>query len=234
MNKRWIIVPLAALTSAAVADEDAEIRAHLAEVLKSVDVEDIVPSPIDGVYQVSIDTEVAYITADGRFLVQGEVYDLENSENVTERTRSSVRVGILADAAPEAIVFAPEGEVKHRITIFTDVDCGYCRQFHREIEQVTALGIEVDYLFYPRTGPDTESWAKAEEVWCAANRNAALTRAKQGGSLPEAECTNPVAEHYELGQRVGVRGTPSIYTETGEHIGGYLPPDTLLETLEGG
>ena len=108
------------------------------------------------------------------------------------------------------IVFSPaEGPVEHTITIFTDIDCGYCRQFHREIEQVTALGIEVHYLFYPRTGPDTDSWFKAERVWCAEDRNSALTSAKLGGHVPEATCVaNPVATHYDIGNKVGVTGTP--------------------------
>jgi thiol:disulfide interchange protein DsbC len=132
------------------------------------------------------------------------------------------------------IVFKPNGEVKHTVTIFTDVDCGYCRQFHREIDKVTALGIEVHYLFYPRTGPNTESWTKADEVWCAPDHNAALTRAKLGGSLPAASdaCKTPVETHYELGQRIGVRGTPAVFNEAGDLIGGYLPPATLAKVLD--
>ena len=116
------------------------------------------------------------------------------------------------------IVFSPpDGKVKHTITIFTDIDCGYCRQFHREIDKVTALGIEVRYLFFPRTGPNTESWTKADDVWCAADHNAALTRAKLGGEVPEATCGNtPVEAHYALGKRIGVRGTPAVFSETGE------------------
>jgi thiol:disulfide interchange protein DsbC len=132
------------------------------------------------------------------------------------------------------IVFKPAtGPVKHKITIFTDIDCGYCRQFHREIDKVTALGIEVHYLFFPRTGPNTESWTKADQVWCAPNHNAALTRAKLGGEIPKVTaCETPVEAHYELGRDVGVRGTPAIFSDTGELIGGYLPPATLAKVLD--
>jgi thiol:disulfide interchange protein DsbC len=132
------------------------------------------------------------------------------------------------------IVFKPASrEVKHKITIFTDIDCGYCRQFHREIDKVTALGIEVHYLFYPRTGPDTESWAKADQVWCAADHNSALTRAKLGGEIPEAAaCNTPIQAHWDLGRQIGVRGTPAIFSGTGELIGGYLPPATLAKVLD--
>jgi thiol:disulfide interchange protein DsbC len=171
---------------------------------------------------------------DGRYLFEGELYDLENSRNLTESARAEARLALLGSVDPETmIVFSPKDRpVVHTITMFTDIDCGYCRQFHREIDQVTALGIEVHYLSYPRTGPDTESWSKAEKVWCAPDRNSALTDAKLGGHVPEASCTdNPVAEHYQLGRDVGVTGTPSIYAPDGTLIGGYLPPDQLLETL---
>jgi thiol:disulfide interchange protein DsbC len=132
------------------------------------------------------------------------------------------------------IVFKPkDGKVKHTVTVFTDVDCGYCRQFHREIDKVTALGIEVHYLFFPRTGPNTESWEKAERVWCAPDRNAALTKAKLGGDLPKPTCGNtPVEDHWSLGRKIGVRGTPSMFSESGELIGGYLPPATLAKALD--
>jgi thiol:disulfide interchange protein DsbC len=132
------------------------------------------------------------------------------------------------------IIFKPaNGKVKHTITVFTDVDCGYCRQFHREIDKVTALGIEVHYLSFPRTGPNTESWTKAEHVWCSSDRNAALTRAKAGGDAPGESCANaPIESHYSLGQRIGVRGTPAIFSESGELIGGYLPPATLAKVLD--
>ena len=236
MNKIRFILPLGLLLATAVADEGAPLsKEELAEQLKGVDPADITESPLEGVYQVAVGSNVAYVTADGRYLIQGELYDLANSRNLTEASRSQARVEMLGRVDPEQmIVFSPkDGEVKHTVTIFTDIDCGYCRQFHREIEQVNALGIEVHYLFYPRTGPDTESWAKADKVWCASDRNSALTKAKLGGSVPDAECAEtPVSEHFELGNMVGVRGTPAVFAENGELLGGYLPPKTLAEVLE--
>lgn len=234
MKSTWFMLPLAAASSFAVADEPLS-KDEIAAKLSGVTADDITESPVEGLYQISRDSTVAYVTADGRFLIQGEVYDLENLENLTESSRASARVDMLASVDPgQAIVFAPaNGEIKHSITIFTDIDCGYCRQFHRDIAEVNALGVEVRYMFYPRTGPDTESWEKADRVWCAEDRNSALTRAKLGGAVPENDCgSTPVAAHYELGQRVGVRGTPSVFAADGTLLGGYLPPDTLLEQLE--
>lgn len=235
MNK-WTLVPLALVTLAAMAQDDAVLtKQQLAEQLNGVSEDNISDSPVQGVYQVSVGSNVAYVTTDGRYLMQGELYDLSTSQNLTEQTRAGMRVDLLESVDPaRMIVFSPEdGNVKHTVTIFTDIDCGYCRQFHREIDKVTDLGIEVHYLFYPRTGPDTDSWTKADRVWCAEDRRTALTRAKLGGAVPEASCDGtPVADHWDLGHQVGVRGTPAVFAPSGELLGGYLPPDSLLERLE--
>ena len=221
---------------AAVAAHAQELtKEQLATRLNGIEASDITDAPIPGMYQVAIGANVAYVTKDGKYIIRGDIIDVETSANVSEETRARARATMLGTVDPKSmIVFKPaNGAVKHTVTIFTDVDCGYCRQFHREIDKVTALGIEVHYLFYPRTGPNTESWTKAEEVWCAPDHNSALTRAKLGGSLPENHaCANPVETHYDLGQRIGVRGTPAIFNEAGDLIGGYLPPATLAKVLD--
>lgn len=242
MKSIWLLFSMVLAIPAALAQENASpsqdivlpTRAEIAAGLNGVDASDLRDSAVAGFYEVSVGSKVAYISHDGRFLMEGELYNLETSENLTENARAAARIDLLAGVDPaQMIVFSPEGRAAdHTITIFTDIDCGYCRQFHREIDTVTALGVEVHYLFYPRTGPATESWSKAERVWCASDRNTALTNAKLGGQVPELSCTdNPVAEHYDLGRKVGVTGTPSIYSSGGVHIGGYLPPQQLLDTL---
>ena len=228
-----IALPLGFAAVAASAQELT--KEQLATRLNGIEASDITDAPIPGMYQVAVGANVAYVTKDGRYIIRGDIIDVETSANVSEETRARARATMLGTVDPASmIVFKPaNGAVKHTVTIFTDVDCGYCRQFHREIEKVTALGIEVHYLFYPRTGPNTESWTKAEEVWCAPDHNSALTRAKLGGSLPENHaCANPVETHYDLGQRIGVRGTPAIFNEAGDLIGGYLPPATLAKVLD--
>ena len=225
------------LCFAAVGVSAADLtKEELAGRLNGISVDDIKDAPIPGMYEVAVGANVAYVTKDGRYIIRGDIINVETSANISEETRARARATMLHGVDPASmIVFKPaNGQVKHTVTIFTDVDCGYCRQFHREIDKVTALGIEVHYLFYPRTGPNTESWTKADEVWCAPDHNAALTRAKLGGSLPAASdaCKTPVETHYELGQRIGVRGTPAVFNEAGDLIGGYLPPATLAKVLD--
>jgi thiol:disulfide interchange protein DsbC len=233
--KALIALPLSLVLSAALADDKPLSKEELAGKLNGIEPSDISESPVRGLYQVAIGANVAYVTTDGKYIVRGDIYDADSSANITEETRSRARVSMLQSVDPKSmIVFRPkDGNVKHTVTVFTDVDCGYCRQFHREIDKVTALGIEVHYLFFPRTGPDTESWAKAEHVWCAADHNAALTKAKLGGDVPDKSCGNtPVESHWSLGKRIGVRGTPAMFSESGELIGGYLPPATLAKALD--
>lgn len=239
MNRTSVIAAAALVGAAFVTSAVAQLptKEEIAATLNNVSVEDISDSPLPGVYQVQVGSRIAYISHDGRYLMQGDLYDLETSENLTEASRATSRVGMLANVpSDQMMIFSPEeGEPKHTVTIFTDIDCGYCRQFHREIEQVNNLGIEVRYLFYPRTGPNTDSWAKAEKVWCSGTglRNAALTRAKLGGEVPEAACeSNPVGDHWDLGHAIGVNGTPSVIAPNGEVIGGYLAPDMLLQRLD--
>lgn len=193
----------------------------------------ISPSPMPGIYRIMMGGQISYVSADGRYLLQGDVYDIEEERNLTEMHRETARQSAIDRIGENRmIVFRPE-EVRHSVTVFTDIDCGYCRKLHRQIDAYNERGIEVRYLFFPRSGPDTESWFKAESVWCADDRNSALTQAKSGASIDSVECSpTPVEEHYQLGRSIGIRGTPAIVAQGGELIPGYVSPNELLEHLE--
>jgi len=221
----------------AIADGQAPVitKEELAARYPGIAVDEIHDSPIAGLYEIAVGNRVSYVTTDGRFVIHGDIVDLATQANLSEARRAEGRASLLATIDPAtAIVFSPpSGEVKYRVTVFTDVDCGFCREFHRHIAEVNALGIEVRYVSYPRTGPNTESWAKAEGVWCAADRKAALTRAKLGAEVAAVPgCAAPIADEYELGRRVGLTGTPGLYSDSGVELGGYLPPAQLLAALE--
>jgi len=189
-------------------------------------------SVVDGLYAVSIGSEVIYISKDGKFLIRGEIYDLQNSVNVTEEKRVLGRLDLMQSLDEETMIIYEPKKIKHTITIFTDIDCGYCRKFHQQIGDYLDLGIRVRYLSFPRTGPDTESWEKAQSVWCSKNRQDSLDRAKQGKKIDSVFCfDSPVEKHYNLGSVFNISGTPTIVTEKGKVIVGYLPPESLLFRL---
>ena len=189
-------------------------------------------APVKGLYEVVIGPQLYYLSEDGRYVVHGSVIDLDQGADVTEPRRAEIRVDSV-DAVGEEnmVIFAPEGEVKHTVTVFTDIDCGYCRKLHSEIAQYNDAGIRVRYLFFPRSGPETESYFKAVSVWCADDRLNALTLSKQGVAIDQRTCENPVKAHYDLGRSIGVSGTPAILTESGQLIPGYLPAARLSEAL---
>jgi len=161
--------------------------------------------------------------------------DLASRKNVTEETRKATRRELLKKIAPgEAIVFGPE-KPKYTITVFTDADCPYCRKLHGEVEKLARKGIEVRYLAFPRSGPDTKSWRTMTAVWCAHDRREALTRATRGEEVTVEqgrECSDAViGKQYELGQKLGIPGTPMIVLADGTSLGGYVEADKLAVAL---
>ena len=216
----------------AAAPGDAAIRAAVQKAVPGAVIDSIRPSPIPGYREIAIGGKVVYVSADGRYLVQGSLVELATRENLTEVSEGALRRGVL-DSVPRdrRIVFSPPNP-KYRITVFTDIDCGYCRKMHAQIADYMKAGISVEYLFFPRAGVGSESFTKAVSVWCAADQRKALTEAKLDKPVPKRTCSNPVTKDYALGQRVGVDGTPAIFAADGTQLGGYLPPDEMLARLD--
>ncbi len=207
-------------------------RAAIASKIPGTNPDDVHATPVPGLFEVLHGTDAAYVSADGKYAIAGDLYDLRTNVNLTEKQRRAIRVQMLS-SIPESqmVIFGPR-DARHTVTVFTDVDCAYCRKFHSEIAEYNRLGIRVRYIFYPRTGPNTESWTKAEEVWCSPNRQQALTRAKLGQTLDVKMCPNtPVAREYELGREFDLDGTPAIVLSDGEMLPGYVPPIELAQTL---
>jgi len=211
----------------------ADVRARVVSRLHGASPADVAASPIPGLYEVTMGGLVAYVSADGKYLVSGNVYDLESQTNLTASRRNAARAKALgAVRDDQLIVFSPENP-KMTVTVFTDVDCGYCRKFHSQMAEMNKAGIRVRYMMYPRTGPGTESWRKAESVWCAPDRKEALTRAKKGEEIKSKPCGDAVVKsQYELGDDLGVEGTPALFTQSGDYIGGFLTTAQLVEALQ--
>lgn len=214
-------------------DELAHVRETVAGLFSGIDPQDIFPSRIDGWYTVRKGAIIAYISADGRYLLQGDLIDLEQQVNLTEEDRNDARVVMMKEfGEQQLIVFSPEN-VRHSVSVFTDIDCTFCRRLHAQIDEYLAEGIEIRYFLYPRNGPASDSWGKAERVWCANDRNEALTLAKLDRDFESRDCdSSMISSHYTTGQDVGLRGTPAIVLEDGTLFSGYLPPKQLAEAIE--
>jgi thiol:disulfide interchange protein DsbC len=225
-----------ATSTGSKAESKADPRAAIVKKIDGLKLEDVRMTPVNGVYEITRDADISYSSSDGRYvIVGGDMIDLDADANLTETRRRAIRNGIL-DSVPasEMLVFAPKNP-KYTITVFTDIDCGYCRRLHSQIAEYNKLGIGVRYLFYPRSGPDSESWHKAEAVWCAKDRNDALTRAKNGETIKSPKCpTGVVSRDWELGHKFALSGTPAIVLPSGEMLEGYAPPAQLAKYLRTG
>lgn len=207
---------------------EEKIRA-LVPTAKTVAIAD---SPIEGLLQVQINSDIVYVTDDADYLIQGQLMDIDSRTNITDQAKSGIRKGLLADLnSDEQITFSPENP-KYELMVFTDVDCGYCRKLHSQMEEYNEDGIAIHYMAFPRAGVGSESYDKYVSIWCAADQQAAMTQAKDGLDPEPRSCKNPVAEQYELGREIGVTGTPAMITPDGTLIPGYMPPKQLRARLE--
>lgn len=226
----------AALTlpwAAGAENPEERVMRVLSERLPGAKPDSVAPSRVPGVMEVTVAGRVLYVTEDARYAFSGKLFDLEQQRDLTEPVLQKARLAILAEI-PESmmIVYEPEGEAKHTITTFTDIDCPYCRRMHQEMPQLNATGIRVRYLLFPRAGVDSDSYRKAVSVWCAEDRNAEMTLAKSGQDPAPRECDNPVDEHMALARRLGLRGTPMTITDSGEKIAGYRPAAQLAAQMQ--
>lgn len=220
-----------ALAWAGEAEDIENIRQRL-EQLVPEEPSSIRPSAMPGLYEVLFGAEVLYLSGDGRYGLQGDLMDLEAGKNLSEAARTGARRQVLGKLdESEMIVFSPASP-RHTVTVFTDVDCGYCRKMHAEMDQLNGYGIAVRYLMFPRDGIGSASYKKSVSVWCAPDQKAAITLAKAGEEVAEASCENPVQSQWLLGQQMGVTGTPALFTEEGVLIRGYRPAKNLAAMLD--
>jgi len=216
---------------------EAVVRQTLQRLVPKAKIEQITPAPLPGFYQVIASGHLVYISGDGKFVMNGELIDATNGTSLTDSAWAAYRKSELAKVpVSDRIVFAPE-HPKYTVTVFTDVTCPYCRVLHEQIKALNKEGIAVQYLAWPRagvTGDDGQPTATYKEmvsIWCAADRNDAFTEAKKGREPKAADCKNPVKDQFDLGLRIGVTGTPSVYAEDGTLIGGYLSPADMLQAV---
>jgi len=233
---RCLIMFFLAFSLDGIASE-TEIVTKINQVLPAgMSVKGIKQSQVDGLFVVDIgDLQPIYASKDGNFFLYGEMYAIKNGEllNTTKQEISLNRRAILDSELSEKdfITFAATDE-KHVITVFTDVDCGYCRKFHGEIEDYNAQGITVNYVAFPRSGLESDSYNKIVSAWCSSDPKGTLTALKEGRDPALKLCQDhPVEDHYLLGQRIGITGTPAIISSSGDLLPGYLPPMELLKKL---
>jgi thiol:disulfide interchange protein DsbC len=219
-------------TVAAAGTPEARARAAIRLVNPQVEIDQVSAAPLPGFQEVIVGGQPIYISNDGKYLMQGTLYDIQSKTNLGEASMAKVRHKLMQSMpVSDRIVFAPANP-KYTVTIFTDVECGYCRKLHSQIADYNRQGIEVQYVAFPRMGLGSEDFKKMVAVWCSADPKKALTDAKNDRAVPYRNCKNPVTMQYNLGQRMGLTGTPMILASDGTQLGGYIPPKQLRAELD--
>jgi thiol:disulfide interchange protein DsbC len=221
------------LVQAGTGAEDT-VRNAIAKVLPDVTVDEITPAPMAGISEVLIGTKLFYVTNDGKYIFDGTVFETDTRTDMNEKRLSSVRHDLMNKVSEKDMIIFPASKPRHTLTVFTDIDCGYCRKLHKDITKYNDEGITVRYMLFPRSGADTPSYYKAVSVWCSEDRRDALTRAKAGEDVPRKTCDNPVRDNLKLGHELGVNGTPALILEDGHLLPGYVPPAKLAQLLDQG
>lgn len=233
--KKWIAgwaLSMGLVTSSMAADVPPDLLKHLRYAIPQAEPDRVEATPFPGIYEVLYGSELYYVSQDGRYLFRGQLVDLEKGMNLTEERLSAVRAELLAALdLTDMIIYTPKDK-KHSVTIFTDIDCPYCRKLHDEMPILLQRGIEVRYLPFPRTPAGTPSYQRSVSVWCAEDRNQALDEAKAGAEPAERNCNHPIRFSLETAAKFGVNATPTLILSDGTVLPGYVPAEKLADALD--
>jgi len=227
-----VLVPLlSVLLSSTASAGEKEIRQALKALDPNTPVQSIKPAKIDGLFEVVIGSEVYYVSANGRYIFNGDIYDAGTRENLTSVARGKIALNLMGKVGEKGMIIYEPKKVRRTLTVFTDVDCPYCRKFHDDLPQHLANGIRVRYVMFPLRGLKSKVYRKEVSVWCSKDRKKAFDEAKAGKAVKEKQCANPIADNYILAQKLGVNSTPTLMTDKGVLLPGYMPPAHLAARL---
>lgn len=226
-----IVLVFTAFNVLAAGQVEERLTKSLQQVFHDIDITRVKSTPIENIYEVMIGTDVVYMTGDGRYILKGDLIDMQERRNLSEDLRAQSRVDLLTKIPESEYIEFASKNGKDTIFVFTDVDCGYCRKLHRDVPELNDNEITVRYLAYPRGGISSPTFQQMANIWCSEDRPQALTDAKNGIPAKVNNCKNPVEQQHALGKKIGVRGTPAIFLEDGRALPGYVTPAELLGVL---
>ena len=224
---------LSAFNVLAAEQVEERLTKSLQQVFPNLEITRVNSTPIENIYEVMIGTDVVYMTGDARFVLKGDLFDMKERRNLSEDLREQSRADLLKKIPESEYIEFASKDSKDTVYVFTDVDCAYCRKFHRDVPELNDNAITVRYLSFPRGGLNSPTYQQMANIWCAEDRPQALTDGKNGkqAKVRASDCESPVEGQYALGREMGMRGTPAIFLETGRAFPGYMPPDELLKLL---
>lgn len=227
------VLSLATMQSAMAADAQAQIQERLQKMIgPDAKQAKISKTDINGLYQIQLGLTVVYMSADGKYMMNGNMIDLASDKNLTRSVQSETRKQMLSEVPESGMIVYPAKDAKHTVTVFTDVDCPYCKKLHKEIPALNKAGVTVRYLSYPRSGMNSPSYNEAVSIWCAEDRAQTMDDAMKGLPPEKKTCDNPVKEHMVRAQMFEVNGTPNMILDNGQAVPGYAPAREIIKLLK--
>lgn len=218
MRNLFVLLGITLFAPLQASDIDQVARAALAKLAPTANLESVREAPLDGFLELVVNGEVLYLSRDGKHVIQGNLMQVDGARNLTEKSREGRRKQRIEGLAAESMVSYEAEQASHRITVFTALDCGYCRNFHQGIASVLERGISVDYVLIPLAGEGTPVDATSQSVFCAADRRSALDIAMRGEPVPMAMCPSGYDAGKELARTLGINRTPTLIASGGEQL----------------
>jgi len=250
--KLWVIVSVS-LTANLVAEEQpadnlvennvsdiATIQEKIEKNIPSIKIEAVNKSDMPGVYEILSSGQLLYVSEDGKYLISGKLFSIENGiKDLTAASMERIdmlkapkrRDKIKAVSDKDMIIFKAPDE-KYKVTVFTDVDCSFCRKLHKEMDNYNKLGITIQYMGFPRAGIGSPSHKKLQSVWCADDPLEAMNKAKNDRVFGSDSCDDPLTEQYKLVREFGLNGTPALILKSGKLLPGFVTPNQLLAIIK--
>ncbi len=233
MKKKLFVTLLALSAFAAFAGGNVNLSLLKERIGGQDKIKSIKPSVIPGLYEVQINNQIIYLSADGEKVISGEIYDLKNKKSITEQASNELRKSALAAVADSDKIIYKAKKERYKVTVFTDISCPYCTKIHRKVPEFNELGITIEYLAFPRAGVGSRTANKMQKIWCAKNKTVAFSEASENREYPEQSCDgNQVGEQFKLGEELGIGATPTMVLNDGELLAGYMKPKDLLTYLQ--
>jgi thiol:disulfide interchange protein DsbC len=238
MNKIYLsLLSFALLSCAGENNNFSVIEEKLSQIIPAeLEIDSIQRSEVENFYEIELsDNSFFYVEENAQYLFLGDIYKLGENEliNISQQKKFSSSQEMLKKINPESLIsFTPE-LIKYKIYVFTDVDCGFCRKFHNQIGAYLNEGIQINYLAFPRSGVESETYKKMTTAWCSDDRQKVLTGLKNDEVFDQIDCVdNPIKEHYQLAKSIDIQGTPTIISSTGLTIPGFIEAKEIVEYLK--
>ncbi|MCG9683789.1 bifunctional protein-disulfide isomerase/oxidoreductase DsbC [Vibrio sp. Isolate23] len=232
-----LLVAAQAVSAAEVKFDTAQLEERFAKL--GLEVKKVAPADIDGLVEVQTSGGILFASPDGEYFLAGTLYKLDGNgqyEDVLAKRQAPINAAKIEAFKDSMIDFKAKDE-KYVITVFTDITCGYCVRLHNQMKDYNDLGITIRYMAYPRQGATGSVADQMAAIWGSDDQQAAMHNGKVKREFPDkskdfAKYQEIIKEHYTLGRELGISGTPAIFLPNGEMVGGYLPPEQMLQRLQ--